>query len=341
MYAMVVPLNSKIKNNCRKYFRQLFFLFSVNSIYQGVDSVVTLKKPYALPPFIIQALPIHILDEFGAISRNHYGMAEEIRIRRGRKIEFLFSGTSILGEQCIDGGEIQEIFYRLCEGSVYAHEETVCRGYIRAEGGVRIGICGSAVLNGDKVSAVHDICSINIRLPCTSLPDVSELADKLTCTCGGALLFSPPSGGKTTVLRALANDISGRLRRRVALIDSNGELSPGLDGEDMRIDILRGYPRAEGIEIAVRALNPQYIICDEIGSRGEASAILAARDCGVPIIASAHGECVDNLVKRIGINELHEAEIFENYVRLKRRKSINFFDYSVINRKDIGSFEHE
>ena len=291
-------------------------------------------RSFALPIFVREALPTSVLIDIERTSRRSVGACEEIRLRSGKKCEYVFSGTSLLGDITVTQDEMQEILFRLCGGSVYAHEERICSGYIRAENGIRIGVCGRAVVRGGRVTAVRDVSSLNIRLPCVLLPNVRGLADKLFSTFGGTLIFSPPGIGKTTYLRALTRELSGRLGKRVALIDSGGELGSGLTDESLRLDVLDGYPRGVGIEIAVRVLNPDYIVCDEIGTREEAKAILGARNSGVPIIASAHGDDAWGLIMREGIRELHEAGIFRNYVRLTRiGKNC---EYTLINRKDIG-----
>ena len=80
--------------------------------------------------------------------------------------------------------------------------------------------------------------------------------------------------------------------------------------ENNLVDVLRGYPRAKGIEIATRTLSPEVIFCDEIGSAEEAKAILSAQNSGVPLIATAHADSRETLFRRPNIRILYENEIF-------------------------------
>ena len=53
--------------------------------------------------------------------------------------------------------------------------------------------------------------------------------------------------------------------RRVAIVDERGELG----GFDLGpcADILRGYPKETGLEVALRTLSPEVIVCDELSQR--------------------------------------------------------------------------
>ncbi len=258
---------------------------------------------------------------------------EEIRLRVNCESEIVISGTSVFVGKKLSEGEISEIFYKLCGGSIYAHADTICKGFISGEKGIRIGVCGRAVVRGGAVSAVHDISSLNIRLPSASLPDVSFIAPKFLSSNGGMLIFSKPGEGKTTVLRALIRELCGKYKRRGAVIDTRDELYITSSGENLHTDVLRGYPRGEVIELAVRSMNPEIIFCDEIGSAEEAKAILRARDSGVVFVATCHGDDVRKLICRNGISEMHEAEIFSSYVKLSRKEekcSFEFFSHDDI-----------
>ena len=105
---------------------------------------------------------------------------------------------------------------------------------------------------------------------------------------------------------------------RTVVIDTRGELAFANEGRDLCLDVLSGYPRRQGIEIATRCLNAEVIICDEIGDYEEAMSLVASHNCGVPLIASAHAGSVEQLLARTGLRLLHEAKIFGAYVGLER-----------------------
>ena len=81
----------------------------------------------------------------------------------------------------------------------------------------------------------------------------------------GVLVVGPPSSGKTTFLRDVARSLSlGRFgpSRRVAVVDERGELG----GYDLgpNADVLRGYPKAAGLDAAIRTLSPEVAVLDAV-----------------------------------------------------------------------------
>ena len=102
------------------------------------------------------------------------------------------------------------------------------------------------------------------------------------------IVWSLPGIGKTTLLRELAVRLgSGTSPLRVAVVDTRHEIGAGIRGIGL-VDILDGYPREKGMEIARRTMSPQVIICDEIATEEDVSAVLDAANCGIPVIASVH-----------------------------------------------------
>ena len=139
------------------------------------------------------------------------------------------------------------------------------------------------------------------------------------------LVFSAPAGGKTTLLRALAREAGGgRDALGVVVVDERREFIKN-DYEGCFVDILSGYGRDEGTEIALRTMSPQLIIIDELGSEADAEALLGAYGAGVPVIASAHGRSVEELRGRRGIGRLIDMGMFGVFVGLENKDGRFFY----------------
>ena len=284
-----------------------------------------------LPSVIEGALPPRLCREIEA--RVPAGeQIEELRLRRSKCASVTVSGRNIPLSTVLSGVEMDELLLALCEGSLYAHSETVCEGYIALQGGVRVGVCGRAGVTGERVTGVSEISALSIRIPHAAPPigeEIARLLRRLRLT-RGVLIYAPPAMGKTTVLRSVAARMaSGDAPLRVAVVDTRGELSYSLGSPDLLVDLLSGYPRGVGISIAARTLSAQLIVCDEIGDLHEAKEIVEAHSCGVPLLASAHASDVEELLARPGLRLLHEARCFGAYVRVIRRAGAFSFDYDI------------
>ncbi len=256
---------------------------------------------------------------------------EEIRLRSD-SCAFLTVGAAgkkqnLPTDIILSADELFDVFKRMCDGSLYAFSDSITRGYVSLPSGIRVGVCGRATVENDKILGVYDISALNIRIPRGDiLADIGllELVRKTLHNGQGVLIFSPPAQGKTTCLRSLAYALaSGNEPMRVSVVDTRGELSfmPDMPSavrkNKLSLDCFVGYPKAEGIRIATLFMNPEVIICDEIGSEEEARAIADAQNCGVPLIASAHGASISTLMLKNGIATLHRACAFGMYISLQ------------------------
>jgi stage III sporulation protein AA len=123
--------------------------------------------------------------------------------------------------------------------------------------------------------------------------------------------------GKTTALRSLASYVGGgKNPLHVCVVDERCEFDEW-DYRDKQVDILRGYKKREGIEIATRTLSPDLIMIDEIGA-DDATAILSVISCGVPIIATAHAASREELVRKPSLSRLFEVRAFDTLVGIGR-----------------------
>lgn len=98
---------------------------------------------------------------------------------------------------------MEEVFLALCDGSVYAHRETLRHGYLALRGGVRVGVAGRYVTEAGMITGVTDISGLCVRLPhrCPGLGDgVLEEWERLRTGDAGA----PCTVGAT--MRAIPGD---------------------------------------------------------------------------------------------------------------------------------------
>ena len=210
----------------------------------------------------------------------------------------------------------------VCGGSLYAHAESIREGYVAFSDGIRVGGVGRAAVEGGRIVDVRDTVSLCFRIPGDVRMDVTPLVS-LFGSFGrtrGLLVYAPPGGGKTTVLRHVARALSqGRRAMRVVVVDTRCELESGLSGQGLCVDILSGYPRGRGIDIAARSMGAEVIVCDEICGMEGADVILATQGGGVPLVASAHASDLEGLLSRGDMAKLHAAGTFGAYVRVDRR----------------------
>lgn len=133
------------------------------------------------------------------------------------------------------------------------------------------------------------------------------------------LIISPPGGGKTTLLRSLARYIGSYKDNglRTVIIDERCEIDRD-DYRESKVDVLSGYKRHDGIEIAVRTMSPEVIMCDEIFSGDDSDALTGALGAGITVFATAHGGSLSDVMKRDCIRRLVELGAFSTLVTVTR-----------------------
>ena len=273
-------------------------------------------------------LPASISDAVRRTMGLYRGNVSEIRLRADKPVFITVGNKNICCNISSTTDELSRIVRSLCGNSMYSHSETIKEGYICTECGIRTGVCGRAVTEQDRIISVTDISSLCIRIPHRAKGAADELIRLLLDDSGGLLIFSKPGVGKTTALRELSAGLSSSpFYFRVAVVDTRFEICGALNG-NYTIDSLCGYPRAKGIETALRTLSPQYIICDEIANKDDYEAVLNASGAGVPVVASAHAGSYGELGRNPYIIPLIEKGIFRYIVELKREcGKINMYQY--------------
>jgi len=271
-----------------------------------------------------------MLSSVGPSQRNR---ATEITLRKDRCFCFnseretvFFTKTGCL---CKDGAfqlyrptsaEMEECLFRLCDYSVQTHRDQISQGYITVKGGHRAGICGNAVRDAaGKIINFSEISTIRLRIA----REISGVADKFknlflsqnSDTLRSLLIAGAPGTGKTTLLRDMANALSGARYGQyfsISAADERGELIP----EGICCDCIQGMPKADAVMLAVRNLRPDAVLCDEIGTAAEAISLTEAVNSGVAVYASIHAGSAEELLLKPQMRILTENKVFQKAVLL-------------------------
>ncbi len=249
--------------------------------------------------------------------QTHPAPLDEIRLRYGHS-PCITSGenTIICPDTACDKRELTETVTAFSGGAVYPYSDSIRNGFISTAEGIRVGLVGRANGENGEILSVYDINAINIRIP-HRVKNAGNIIQEIFSSnknITGIIVYSPPGVGKTTMLREFLYESA---TYKTAAVDTRYELCPGgISGSS--VDVLSGYPRALGIEIAVRCMSPDIIVCDEIASEEDAIAIRNAHFAGVKVVATAHASDLESLMKKKAIAGLIESGITEATVGICR-----------------------
>lgn len=124
------------------------------------------------------------------------------------------------------------------------------------------------------------------------------------------LLLGRPGVGKTTKLREVAKLLADKARKRVIVVDTSNEIAGDGDiphpavGRARRMQVSSHDKQKEVMIEAVQNHTPEVIVVDEIGTEEEAMAARTIAERGVVLIATAHGNSLENLIKNPTLADL-------------------------------------
>ena len=277
----------------------------------------------------VQALPLRLRQEALSLTEGERGRAEELRLRAGWPMTAVLpEGERHLGGAQVEGRELEQLVESASRASLHTVLDQVRRGYLTFEGGHRIGLCGTVSLRDGEIHGLRDISSANLRIARQVKGAAAPVLDRL-CPGGrlaDALILAPPGLGKTTLLRDLIRSVSegeGCIPLRISLADERGEVAAMYNGVPQmevgrRTDVAEGCPKAQGLMLLLRAMNPQVLAVDEITAPEDVGALIAAAGCGVTLLATAHGEGRAGLERRPLYRPLLDEGLFRFLVRIRR-----------------------
>ncbi|MBE7702706.1 MAG: AAA family ATPase [Cyanobacteria bacterium SIG28] len=219
----------------------------------------------------------------------------EIVMDIGRAAEIRHAGGRIekLGFESIDDDDINYVTSRLQE---FTHDN-------------RSGIPGTL----HRISAIRNrqgkVVGLTCRIGRVVTGTIACIKD--ICTQGKSILFlGRPGVGKTTKLREISRLVADELGKRVVIVDTSNEIAGDGDtphpaiGAARRMQVAQPEYQKDIMIEAVENHTPEVIVVDEIGTEAEAQAARTIAERGVMLIATAHGNSLESLIKNPTLSDL-------------------------------------
>ena len=240
----------------------------------------------------LDVLPVRV----SAALRQREDLSEllEVVLDLGREPEARFiSGDSSLSEQEVDAEDLQGVIDRLGE---FGEDN-------------RAGI--ERTLH--RISAIRNRKGRIIGLTCRigrAVFGTIKMIEDLAFSGKNILLLGRPGVGKTTMLRETARVLSVEAHKRVIIVDTSNEIAGDGDvphpaiGRARRMQVPTPLQQHGVMIEAVENHMPETVVIDEMGAEQEAAAARTIAERGVQLIATAHGNTLDNLIMNPTLSDL-------------------------------------
>lgn len=293
----------------------MFFCISAGQAHRIIQGVMRMMNHLDAWMLILPSWLRKEADRLGVDS------LQELRLRLNGPAQFCYQNKQVHSQKTVTREDVDFVVQTASRYSPWA-SSTLSDGYITAQGGHRIGLCGEAVVRNGVMTGMRNISSVCIRFA-RQIPGIAKKAAEYE---GSVLIIGRPGSGKTTLLRDLIRLRSNEGKGSVAVVDERYELFPSINGVSCfdpgaHTDILYGCPKVQGIEQVLRTMGPSCIAMDEITAKEDCEALINAAWNGVSLLATVHATGIRDLQNRRIYRELADSRIFDTALIMKPDQS--------------------
>ena len=233
---------------------------------------------------LLNALPPHISDPLRRTEDNT-GLLEVV-MDLGRKPEARYPGRElVLSDREVSAEDVEYVVARIGE---FGDDN-------------RAGI--ERTLH--RISCIRNRRGRVVGLTCRvgrAVYGTIRVIEDLVKTGKSMLMLGRPGVGKTTMLREVARVLADDMNKRVVIVDTSNEIAGDGDiphpaiGQARRMQVKTPALQHAVMIEAVENHMPEVIVIDEIGTELEAAAARTIAERGVQLVATAHGNELENLI---------------------------------------------
>ncbi len=233
-------------------------------------------------------------------------------------------------------------FYLSTDGVMQEDLAHVIAGVSPFGGDNRAGIARTL----HRISAIRNRAGDVIGLTCRvgrAVRGSARVIEDFATSGASVLLVGRPGVGKTTILRELARVMADSAGKRVVIVDTSNEIAGDGDiphpaiGRARRMQVATPEQQHAVMIEAVENHMPEVIIVDEMGTELEAAAARTIAERGVQLIATAHGNTLENLLVNPTLSDLvggvHSVTLGDEEARRRRTQK------TILERKAPPTFD--
>ena len=164
-----------------------------------------------------------------------------------------------------------------------------------------------------RISAIKNRAGKIVGITCRvgeAVEGSAEMVKDIVLDGHSVLLLGRPGVGKTTAIREISRILADEAFRRVVIVDTSNEIGGDGDvahvgiGRSRRMQVASTSQQHRVMIEAVENHTPNVIIIDEIGTVDESLAARTISQRGVQLIATAHGNVLENIIKNPSLNDV-------------------------------------